>query len=202
MLRFLLLVLLAGCFEFHPVEDFEPIDAARDARRTDSGLVDSGRDATIRPDATLPDVGPPIDVGTDVPVDAPRDVPVDVPLDVPPDVPPDVPVDAPPPVDARCDFVPNGEFGGLTCPDFAVAGGVQITVTASPGRCCDTGTAVFNGMQTAEREWEIIGEWEVCDCCAVCGCLSPHVVQIVRLEMEPGLHTVRAGIRECVIQVD
>ena len=188
-----------GCFEHHPVESFEPIDASRDAFR-DARDADL-RDVTIR-DSRIVDVFTPTDARDTLPIDVgPPDVPLDVPRDVPPDVPPDVPRDVPPPVDARCDFVPMGEFGGLTCPDFAVAGGVQITVTASPGRCCDTGTAMFTVTPTADLEWEIVGEWEVCDCCAGCGCLSPHVVRIVRIDMTPGIHIVRAGTRSCRITV-
>ena len=200
MFRFALpLVLALGCFDHHPVESFEPIDAARDAWRDgpDADIRDSGRDAR-GPDARMPDVGPDVfmfDVGPDAPPDS-------SPIDVGPDVPPDVPVDAPPPIDARCDFVPNGDFGGLTCPDFAPAGDVEITVTANPGQCCDTGEATIYATPTADFEWEVIGEWEVCDCCAACGCLSPHVVRIVHLDMEPGLHTIRAGIRQCEILIE
>lgn len=198
MLRLVLLLLLVtGCFEHHPVESFEPIDAARDAFRDgrDADVRDASRDSRIVFDSSSPDVFV-FDSGPDtLPFDAARDTPPDV-------VPLDAPVDAPPPIDARCDFVPNGEFGGLTCPNFAAPGDVEITVTASPGRCCDTGDATIFATPTADLEWEVIGEWEVCDCCAACGCLSPHVVRIVHLDMEPGLHTVRAGIRVCQILVE
>lgn len=191
------LVVLIGCFEHHPVESFEPIDAARDAWRDgpdadlrDADFRDASRDSRIG-DVSVPDVFV-FDTGPDSPpLDAPRDVPVV-----------DVSVDSPPPIDARCDFVPNGEFGGLTCPNFASAGDVELTVTASPGQCCDSGEATIYATPTADFEWEVIGEWEVCDCCAVCGCLSPHVVRIVHIDMTPGLHTVRAGTRMCQILVD